>query len=85
MMFNINHEVRVRLTNVGRKAHRENHDNLYKFMGEKANEFAYLPPKEDADGWSKWQLWELMREFGRCCGNGFPVPFETEIEIIDQR
>lgn len=76
--FNINHEVRVKLTDVGRAAHRRNHNELF---WPHADKIAYTPPVEDADGWSTWQLWELMHELGKLCRNGAKVPFETEIEF----
>lgn len=41
----------------------------------------YTPPKEDAEGWSEWQLWDLMSRFGEDLYNGCKVPIETEIRI----
>jgi hypothetical protein len=75
MKFNINHNIKVRLTEKGREIHRKQWDEL----GIKS--FAYSPPKEDKHGWSEWQLWDLMREFGPHLWNGCEVPFETEIKI----
>lgn len=69
MKFNINHEVRVRLTPRGR--------NIILSTPHE------VMPTEDANGWSKWQLWELMRVFGSHCYNGCEVPFETEIEMLE--
>jgi hypothetical protein len=40
-----------------------------------------VPPKEDAEGWSEWQLWVLMQEFGPHMGLGFLAVIETEIEV----
>lgn len=80
MRFNINRTVKVRLTEHGRAIHRKNHDEL---MGEIASEYPYTPPVEDSAGWSTWQMWVLMREFGPFIGNGFVAPLETEIEIPD--
>lgn len=66
MKFNINHKVRIQLTDVGRKAWAEqgNHWN---------------PP--DAAGFLTEQLWQIMQTFGPLCDNGAPVPFHTDIEI----
>jgi hypothetical protein len=80
MRFNINNDVKVKLTDFGRKTHRANHDMA--FMGWQRPP-KYVPPTEDADGWSRWQMWNLMNEFGRVMVNGFKVPFETEIDIIE--
>lgn len=86
MRFNINNEVKVRLTDAGREAHRKNYEELKTFGLErlKAAEWHnYTPPKEDADGWSRWQLWDLMRQFGPHITHGMSTPFETEIEILE--
>lgn len=75
--FNLNHNVRVKLTDVGRAAILKNHKNLF---GDRADKFA--PRKViEVEGWSEWQLWELMAEFGPYLSNGRPVPFETEIQM----
>lgn len=73
--FNINNKVRVKLTDRGRKIHFDNFKELKLFQ--------YSPPKEDEDGWSEWQLWVLMQEFGKHLENGCNIPFETEIEFIN--
>lgn len=80
MKFNINDSVRVRLTDVGRGAILRNHNSLF---GAKAGSFTPRKVEEDEDGWSTWQLWCLMQEFGPHMRNGSPIPFETEIEIIE--
>jgi hypothetical protein len=86
MKFNINDKVRVRLTTFGRECHRRNYDDLtemFRARVPKGTPWDYRPPAEDAEGWSEWQLWELMREFGAYLRNGVEVPFETTIDIID--
>mgnify|MGYP001432822685 CR=1 FL=1 len=82
MKFNINHEVKVKLTKMGNAICKANHLKLYIHYPPNSVP-VYIPPTEDADGWSTWQLWELMREFGEHMYNGAKVPFETEIEIIE--
>ena len=82
--FNINRYVRVKLTDSGRRAHREQHEAFIASSpdSEKARELMpYHPPTEDADGWSRWQLWVLMSELGGECHIGGGGPFETEIEF----
>jgi hypothetical protein len=54
--FNINHEVRVRLTDYGRELHRLRHENLFG----KDVRLPYVPVHEDVQGYSTWQLWDLM-------------------------
>lgn len=75
MKININNEVKIKLTARGKHIHKDNW-NAYG-LKEK-----YIPPKEDTEGWSTWQLWTLFQEFGSYMYNGCEVPFETEIEII---
>ena len=75
MRFNVNHKVKVKLTEIGHKIHRADFDQL----GMKS--ITYQPPQEDKRGWSEWQMWELMRLFGPHLYNGCNVPFETEIQI----
>lgn len=60
--FNINDNVLVRLTPAGHEILQRQHEELCKqvspgFFGE------YVPPEQDKDGWSKWQLWRLFEAF----------------------
>lgn len=65
--LNVNENVMVKLTDRGRQALlRERH---------------YIP-KEDADGWTIWQLHSLMTALGKHIGPGFgDSPFETTILV----
>lgn len=81
MKFNINSEVRVRLTDHGRALHRRAWNELNAKCGGKFP-FAYEPPKEDADGWSRWQLWCLIGDFGPHLFMGCQMPFEAEICLV---
>ncbi|HQS59767.1 MAG: hypothetical protein B7Y56_03200 [Gallionellales bacterium 35-53-114] len=81
MNFNINHTVRVQLTDNGRALHKEEHLNFWGNSGHpKAPE--YVPPKEDIQGWSEWQLWVLMEAFGSYMQLGFDLPFNPTIELV---
>lgn len=87
MEFNVNHEVHVRLTDEGRRLHKKAHDDLnahIRSISPKARPFEYRPPAEDEEGWSEWQLWELMASFGAHMHNGCKVPFETTIRIPEE-
>ncbi len=79
MKFNINEKVRVRLTQRGKALHREDHAKFWAHLGDKAPQ--YIPPREDESGWSEWQMWHLMQDFGPHITLGSQPPFETEIEI----
>tara|TARA_R110000822_G_scaffold301108_1_gene424770 strand:- start:1651 stop:1896 length:246 start_codon:yes stop_codon:yes gene_type:complete len=73
LKININDYARVKLTDHGRAIHLK---NLERYI-----DMEYMPPKEDSEGYSRWQLWQLMKDFGSHMGNGNPIPFETAIEI----
>jgi len=78
--FNINDQIRVKLTDHGRKIHREQFEELRAFC-KKTSEWKYVPPAEDENGWSSWQLWCLIDLFGAHVGMGCQSPFETNIEF----
>lgn len=77
--FNLNDDISVRLTDEGRRIHRENFDSLMSDFPQVKLE--YTPPKEDPEGWSRWQAWVLMREFGPFMSMGAPQPFSMEAKI----
>lgn len=81
MKFNINKYVRVRLTDRGREILRRRDADLRLLLP------TYMPAQAaEEDGWSKWQLRDLMSTFGEHIGLGGPVPFETDIEIaVDEQ
>jgi hypothetical protein len=79
--FNTNHYVVVKLTEFGKGVHKQNFIDFWK-AEKRAPPYEYEPPKEDPDGWSRWQLNELMYEFGRHCYNGGQLCFETDIELL---
>ena len=59
--FNINSYVKVRLTDYGREMLAREHKKFWENLG---HQVPYSPPKEDKDGWSKWQMWDLMQKLG---------------------
>jgi len=78
MKFNINEYVKVRLTEVGRESLRKQHTELFRGY---PSPMEYREPEVDAEGFTKFQLWDLMNKLGPGCWNGCQVPFEMEIEI----
>lgn len=70
--FNINNYVWVKLTPIGLKV-------LEKDWSRGKHGYKYTPKVPDSDGYTKWQLWDLMNRFGFELHNGFNVPFETDI------
>jgi hypothetical protein len=75
--INMNDVVSVRLTDVGRKELQKQHDALRAIA-------PHLPPKKEikeVDGWSRWQIHELMRRLGHLLSLGSEPPFELDIII----
>lgn len=80
MKFNVNEYVRVKLTERGRQILL---DEAAEFRREHPQvKSPHSLPKEDEEGWSKWQMWSLMQHFGPHIHLGFDPPFETEIDIL---
>ena len=71
MKFNINDNVRVKLTAFGFKVYAA-HMAPYE-MG------PHIPPKVDSEGYSTFQLWYLMSVFGPVIFMGNKLPFDTDI------
>ncbi len=84
--FNINEWVRVKLTDRGREILQRNFHEVTERMPIHARmRRVFSPPKEDAEGWSEWQLHNLMETFGEHSGLGMVVPFHTEIQFIRRK
>ena len=81
--FNVNYEVKVKLTDYGRAVHKEDHRAFWTENRRPDLVASYKPPVEDAEGWSTWQLWGLMEKFGQHMIIGFDhLPFEPDIQLI---
>ena len=74
--FNINSDVKVKLTPEGRDIYYEN-ENYKKSVGH------YPVLKEDEKGYSTWQLWVLIETFGPHISMVTNL-FETNILINDE-
>lgn len=77
--FNINETVLVRLNDHGREIIKKD-DAKWGELYPRLRGHSTLP-EEDADGWSKWQLWRLMTKFGPHMLAGAPNPFDITIRI----
>lgn len=71
--FNINCNVRIRVTPHGRQLWDE-HNRQYP-------EKYRTPLPVDAEGWTRLQLWEVMHIWGKDCFVGCSMPFEATIEL----
>ena len=78
--INLNSKIRVKLTDHGRALHTKGHAELLTSASLRP---PCNQPKEDAEGWSTWQLWVLMQAFGPHMYLGCPSPFESDMEVIE--
>jgi len=77
MKFNINDYVKVKLTPFGVEILARKHAELKK---EYPSLHEFKMPVIDSEGYTKYQMWHLMQDFGDCLGFG-TLPFETTIDI----
>ena len=73
--FNLNHYVKVKLTERGVNILRKNYNKLPHELTEKYP----FQIKLTGDGYYKNQMWQIMQDFGEYIGMGMDTPFETEI------
>lgn len=73
--LDINEYVWVKLTDIGRKAHADH----WRQYAERLK--CEVPIHTDTEGWSRFQLWELMNIFGPMMFMTADLPFETTIRI----
>ena len=73
--LNLDSKVRVKLTDYGRTI-------LARNLVEAPIEEQYIPPEEDAEGWSTFRLLSLFICFGLDVSKYGPRPFE-DIEVIE--
>lgn len=77
--FNINETVKVKLTDHGRDIYYHQYDAL----NSKCKRIINAPkfPKTDENGYTSFQLWNLMELYGPYMKLTAPLPFETDILI----
>lgn len=68
---NLNEHVKVKLNETGLAIH--------KAYWEPFSAGKYLPPRQDSEGWSEFQIWEFANIFGPHFHNGAVVPCETSV------
>jgi hypothetical protein len=78
MQFNVNHYVRVKLKQKGLDELRRQHEEVRR-RAPAIRE--WKAPKVDEEGYSMFQLWDLMSSLGHLCSLGCEPPFETIIDI----
>jgi hypothetical protein len=81
--FNLNCWIRVKLNDAGYKHQAESYNNLMARFGETktAEDFK---AKADAEGYSKFQAWCFIQEFGPLTRLGAILPYETTIRFQEE-
>lgn len=81
--FNINYNVKVKLTDYGVSILKQRHYDLDQSIrahgGKGLGEFK---DRRDKEGYQTFQMWSLMETFGEYMSIGSPLVFETEIIIM---
>ena len=80
MILSCNECVRVRLTALGRAQLEKNYYKIYEGL---LHTPKYNPPRE-VEGWTSFQLWELMTAFGPHITFPGELYFDLDIEIPDK-
>ena len=81
--INLNDKVLVKLTEVGIKELERQRKKLIRELEQRGVD-AEIPELEiDENGYSIFQLHELMQQLGHLCGPG-TEPFEFDIEVMDE-
>jgi hypothetical protein len=76
--FNINEAVMVKLNDEGVRLLKRNHDALWP----RGAPFPFVDPRERGQGgWVRYQMWQLMEDFGPYMSLGSANPFDTTIKI----
>jgi len=75
--FNINEYVWVKLTEHGHEILRKEAEKYRQYSWFKP----YTPAPTDEDGFTKFQAWHLMQQFGPHISLGFDPPFSPAIKI----
>lgn len=84
--LNLNHFVRVKLTDHGKDIYYHQYDELNKFM-EARGIAPIVPsyPKVDENGYSEMQLWHFIQLYGPHIGMAMPNVIENMSLYIDER
>ena len=84
--FNINHDVKVKVTDYGYEKWLEHENRFVQFSGTiKPTTLEELKSKADEDGYTKFQMWDMMSIFGSKMTMGFKNPIETNIILLPEK
>jgi hypothetical protein len=83
--FNINYKVKVKLLPPGiahlKRKRQELNESIRKRGGIPFEEYV---PKVDEDGYTSFQMWDLMHNFGHMMSLTSELPFETNIIVVPE-
>lgn len=77
--FNLNDHVLVKITEHGVEYLKQRHNERNSFYHGAIGDF--IPPVVDENGYTKYQLWRLMQDFGPAIFMGGNLPIDTNILI----
>lgn len=83
-LFNINCNVWVKLTPLGLDALKADHEAYFAPIRARLNDqskYPFLEPPADANGWRRFQLWDLMHRIGPHVSMGMPLALDLGIVI----
>lgn len=82
MRLNLNDNIRVKLTDLGKDIYYHQYDRLNNAFGRQICKPSM--PKVDEDGYTTFQLWEFMELYGAHIGMTLPNVIEP-LEIVYER
>ena len=81
--FNINHSVKVKVTEYGYEVWLAHENKFVHFSGTiKSVTIEQLKAKQDQDPQTKFELWDMMSIFGPKMRMGFENPIDTNISLL---
>ena len=84
--YNINYDILVKITEEGYEYLSQKHTSFFKNIGvEKLHDTSvqYYKNKADENGYTKYQLWEFMNDFGIVTYNGMKHLYELDIILCN--
>ena len=79
MKINLNEWVKVKLTDLGKEIFYHQYDGVNKAVGREVCKPFY--PKEDENGYTKFQLWHFIQLYGEHIGMAYPNVIDP-LEIV---
>jgi hypothetical protein len=81
VLFNLNEYISVKLTDLGYQRLADLHNDLMNRLNRKDDfrTFQYYKDKADLDGYTKFQAWSFMADFGVVTGLTMPQHYHLDI------